>query len=582
MTEATTGTASVPHWPFSGRDVEVRAAVAAPRPGVVLSARRAGLGRTSTARRAAAVWLAGGGRTEWVTATRSAATIPFGAVSHLLAEQGPPSNHLAALRQVLARLSGALVVVDDAHLLDDASAAAVRHLAATGDAVLLVTAREGEPAPDAVASLWKDEVLARVELPPLSAAATAGVLREALGGPADEVSAHLLHRRSQGVPARLRDLVTAARRTGELVPGRAGLWRYRPAGVPVVPRDRACLEVVRSFLDGVLPGAGGLAAARYRAAVRTGSVVSAGGWAAVRGVVARLRGDAATAVEALRQAVTLLDGAESGLARLCCAELAAAHAVGGDAAGARGWLAQAAAAGRGFEPWVELAAAWTAIAAGDSLRGARHARTAAALARDHGDHALEAVALYDAARCGGAGPVRRRLAELAHARPGPAAPVLAAAATALAGGDATALDGAAVAFEDLGMPLHAAEAATTAALAHHRAGRSVSAARSSERAAAARRECPLARTPLLRIAPLAELTPRERDVAALAEEGLSSPTIARRLGLSVRTVDNHLGRVYAKLGVGGRRALRAVLRPQEDTRREDTRRHDGEPRAVPG
>ncbi|WP_189223718.1 helix-turn-helix transcriptional regulator, partial [Saccharothrix coeruleofusca] len=215
-----------------------------------------------------------------------------------------------------------------------------------------------------------------------------------------------------------------------------------------------------------------------------------------------------------------------------------------------------------FEPWVELAAAWTAAAGGDSLRGARHARAAAAVARDRGDHAFEATALYDAARLGSPRPVRRRLDELTGLLPGPAAPVLAAAATALASGDATALDGTAAAFEDLGMPLLAAEAATTAALAHQRAGRAVAAVRSREHAASARLECPLARTPLLLVERLVGLTPRERDIAAMAGEGLSSPAIARRLELSVRTVDNHLGRVYAKLGVTGRRALRAVLQPR--------------------
>jgi DNA-binding CsgD family transcriptional regulator len=51
------------------------------------------------------------------------------------------------------------------------------------------------------------------------------------------------------------------------------------------------------------------------------------------------------------------------------------------------------------------------------------------------------------------------------------------------------------------------------------------------------------------------LTTRERDVAVLAQAGLSSRDIGTRLGVSVRTVDNLLQRVYAKLGVGGRSEL---------------------------
>jgi DNA-binding CsgD family transcriptional regulator len=55
------------------------------------------------------------------------------------------------------------------------------------------------------------------------------------------------------------------------------------------------------------------------------------------------------------------------------------------------------------------------------------------------------------------------------------------------------------------------------------------------------------------------LTPREREVAMLAAAHISSREIAARLALSVRTVDNYLGRVYAKLGVSTRAQLAALL-----------------------
>lgn len=55
------------------------------------------------------------------------------------------------------------------------------------------------------------------------------------------------------------------------------------------------------------------------------------------------------------------------------------------------------------------------------------------------------------------------------------------------------------------------------------------------------------------------LTDREREIALLAASGHSSRVIADRLFVSVRTIDNHLGRIYAKLGVSSRAALATAL-----------------------
>ena len=45
------------------------------------------------------------------------------------------------------------------------------------------------------------------------------------------------------------------------------------------------------------------------------------------------------------------------------------------------------------------------------------------------------------------------------------------------------------------------------------------------------------------------LTKREREVLTLVGEGKSSPEIAKMLGLSVKTIEGHRGRIMAKLGV---------------------------------
>ncbi len=52
----------------------------------------------------------------------------------------------------------------------------------------------------------------------------------------------------------------------------------------------------------------------------------------------------------------------------------------------------------------------------------------------------------------------------------------------------------------------------------------------------------------------ARLTSRERQVLAVAAEGLSAREIAARLGVRERTVTTHLARIYGKLGVGSRLA----------------------------
>ena len=57
------------------------------------------------------------------------------------------------------------------------------------------------------------------------------------------------------------------------------------------------------------------------------------------------------------------------------------------------------------------------------------------------------------------------------------------------------------------------------------------------------------------------LTRREREVLAVAAEGLTAREIADRLGVRERTVTTHLARIYGKLGVGNRlAALRLAAR----------------------
>ncbi|PWU58113.1 LuxR family transcriptional regulator, partial [Micromonospora globispora] len=55
-----------------------------------------------------------------------------------------------------------------------------------------------------------------------------------------------------------------------------------------------------------------------------------------------------------------------------------------------------------------------------------------------------------------------------------------------------------------------------------------------------------------------ELTPQERQVAALVRQGLSNRNVAAQLFVSPRTVDFHLRNCYSKLGVSSRAELTAL------------------------
>ena len=63
-------------------------------------------------------------------------------------------------------------------------------------------------------------------------------------------------------------------------------------------------------------------------------------------------------------------------------------------------------------------------------------------------------------------------------------------------------------------------------------------------------------------APLDQLTDREREVLALIAQGRANKRIALELGISEKTVKNHVGHVLAKLGVTDRTQA-AVLAVQE-------------------
>jgi DNA-binding CsgD family transcriptional regulator len=55
--------------------------------------------------------------------------------------------------------------------------------------------------------------------------------------------------------------------------------------------------------------------------------------------------------------------------------------------------------------------------------------------------------------------------------------------------------------------------------------------------------------------PVSGLSGRELEIARLVAAGSSNRQVAEALGVSVRTIDNHLYRIYRKVGVSDRESL---------------------------
>lgn len=260
-----------------------------------------------------------------------------------------------------------------------------------------------------------------------------------------------------------------------------------------------------------------------------------------------------------------------GLLRWALAGLLFAQALQADVTGGEATLAELDEIGehpaRMQEGNLLRAKGWLAVARADLVDARRWFEDAVALAAAEGVVTQELAALHDEARTGAGTPSSTRVASLAAAMATPLAAARVMHIEALVSGDAAALSEASQALEQSGAVLAAAEAAQSAADAQRRAARSRGVGPLQARADALAARCHGAATPGLRRAATVTLTRREAEVARLAATGLASRDIAEALALSVRTVDNHLARVYDKLGVRNRGDLAPALQQMVECRR---------------
>ena len=122
-----------------------------------------------------------------------------------------------------------VTVVDDIHLLDDASLTLLSHLLARAAIFLVGTVRTGEPVPDLLTGLWRDDRVVRIDLDALSRESVDTLLHLVLGGPMEVGAALHLWSVSRGNPLYLRELRArrarcrrARRPVGGVAPRRAG------------------------------------------------------------------------------------------------------------------------------------------------------------------------------------------------------------------------------------------------------------------------------------------------------------------------------------------------------------------------
>jgi DNA-binding CsgD family transcriptional regulator len=216
----------------------------------VVVAGAAGVGKTRLARAAAEVAARSGWSVRRVAGTATGRAVMLGAFGRWADDSDSSSS--AMVRKVFAGLAEGtaggrlLVLVDDAHLLDDLSALIVHELVLQEVASVVATIRTGESTPDAVTALWKDGLLPRLELQPLSRNETRELLQCVLDGSVLTSSADRLWELSRGNVLFLRHLVQDEQRSGRLSRV-GGEWRW--TGAPSV--SPSLVELVEQQIGAV-------------------------------------------------------------------------------------------------------------------------------------------------------------------------------------------------------------------------------------------------------------------------------------------------------------------------------------------
>ncbi|MFE5946641.1 LuxR C-terminal-related transcriptional regulator [Streptomyces sp. NPDC056480] len=275
-----------------------------------------------------------------------------------------------------------------------------------------------------------------------------------------------------------------------------------------------------------------------------------------------MSGNLGEARRSFAEACSLARDRNTWLLRSASSGLAACSAILGDISSAESAISGL----EGYPQVAHIAAdeylgrAWILGASGKTAEARKVLHEGARAAQAAGRLTSEAKLLTEIARLGGAEECADRLTALADLCDGPLASARAHFAVALTQSEPVQLLAAANELEGLGAHLVAAEACGAAAVAWQQRGNPRQAATAIDQAKRYAGPSSGAHTPMLTFTDTATpLTPREHEVAVLAASGSDSKAIAKTLGLSVRTVNNHLQHAYTKLGVTNRQQLTETM-----------------------
>lgn len=207
-------------WPLVGRAAivdTVLTALARPPAALVLCG-EAGVGKTRVAREVRERLTATGAQVVHLVAGPGIQHVPLGTLAPLLVDGTDRPGDLSGVLRRVAHAVGTepssrpgrqVLSIDDAHHLDDVSAAALAQIA--GDAVgLLLTVRDGERLTDPVARLLSLAELRTVRVEALSRVDHTTLVAAALAGPISPATVDALWDRTHGNPLVLRELLYAA------------------------------------------------------------------------------------------------------------------------------------------------------------------------------------------------------------------------------------------------------------------------------------------------------------------------------------------------------------------------------------